>query len=399
MASPRSPLLAVLALAAAPAIGLGVGRFAYALVLPDMQAAFGWTYSQAGLPNTFNAVGYLIGAFCASRAAALVGGMRLVVGSALVAVAATTASAAVNDLAMLCALRIVLGVAGAFCLAGGGAVAIGLAQAAGPGRSLAAALFYIGPPLGIVVSALVAPATLLVVGETSWRATQLGLGAASLVLFAALMSRPLRGADAMIASGSGERAPLKPMAPLLVGYFCYGAGYIVYMTFMIAFLRHDGASPSQQAAFWCVLGAMGLASPWIWAPLFARMKGGLAAAAATLVTAIGACAPLIATSALGHAASAAIFGLGVFATTAATTVFLQHNLPSRQWASGVGAMTVAFSLGQIIGPVISGAVTDYAGGLDAGLAVGAALLLLGAMISSAQRMLASPSACPGKSGG
>ena len=61
MASPRSPLLAVLALASAPAIGLGVGRFAYALVLPDMPD-FGWTYSQAGLPNTFNAAGYLVGA-------------------------------------------------------------------------------------------------------------------------------------------------------------------------------------------------------------------------------------------------------------------------------------------------------------------------------------------------
>ena len=110
------------------------------------------------------------------------------------------------------------------------------------------------------------------------------------------------------------------------------------------------------------------------------------------VTAIGASAPLIATTPIGHAASAAIFGLGVFATTAATTVFLQQNLPSRRWASGVGAMTVAFSLGQTVGPVISGAVTDYTVGLYR--RIGAALLVLGVMISSAQRVLAAPKTLP-----
>jgi hypothetical protein len=43
-------------------VGLGIGRFAYALVLPDMRDTLGWSYSSAGFMNTVNAGGYLAGA-------------------------------------------------------------------------------------------------------------------------------------------------------------------------------------------------------------------------------------------------------------------------------------------------------------------------------------------------
>src|SRR5216110_1241826 len=57
----------ILILSLAPTIGLGIGRFAYSLVLPDMRDALGWSYSAAGFMNTINAVGYLAGALLASR--------------------------------------------------------------------------------------------------------------------------------------------------------------------------------------------------------------------------------------------------------------------------------------------------------------------------------------------
>src|SRR6266699_2663330 len=57
----------ILILSLAPTIGLGIGRFAYALVLPDMRDSLHWSYSAAGFMNTINAVGYLAGALMASR--------------------------------------------------------------------------------------------------------------------------------------------------------------------------------------------------------------------------------------------------------------------------------------------------------------------------------------------
>src|SRR5258707_9949836 len=61
------PARLILILSLAPTIGLGIGRFAYSLVLPDMRDALGWSYSTAGFMNTVNAVGYLAGALLASR--------------------------------------------------------------------------------------------------------------------------------------------------------------------------------------------------------------------------------------------------------------------------------------------------------------------------------------------
>src|SRR5205085_10543764 len=57
----------ILILSLAPTIGLGIGRFAYSLVLPDMRDSLGWSYSAAGFMNTVNAAGYLAGALMAAR--------------------------------------------------------------------------------------------------------------------------------------------------------------------------------------------------------------------------------------------------------------------------------------------------------------------------------------------
>ena len=56
------PAWLITILAIAPAIGLGICRFAYALVLPNMRESLGWSWSMAGLMNTINSAGYLIGA-------------------------------------------------------------------------------------------------------------------------------------------------------------------------------------------------------------------------------------------------------------------------------------------------------------------------------------------------
>ena len=61
------PARLILILSLAPTIGLGIGRFAYALVLPDMREQLGWSYSAAGFMNTINALGYFAGALLASR--------------------------------------------------------------------------------------------------------------------------------------------------------------------------------------------------------------------------------------------------------------------------------------------------------------------------------------------
>src|ERR1700681_4182195 len=61
------PARLILVLSLAPTVCLGIGRFAYSLVLPDMRDALGWSYSAAGFMNTINAAGYLAGALMAAK--------------------------------------------------------------------------------------------------------------------------------------------------------------------------------------------------------------------------------------------------------------------------------------------------------------------------------------------
>jgi MFS family permease len=86
--------------------------------------------------------------------------------------------------------------------------------------------------------------------------------------------------------------------------------------------------------------------------------------------------------------SAAVLGSAFFAVVAATTAFVRRNLPRSSWASAIGAMTVAFGVGQAVGPVAIGALTDLTGALSSGLWTSVVFLVLGAGIGTIQRDLA-----------
>jgi MFS family permease len=86
--------------------------------------------------------------------------------------------------------------------------------------------------------------------------------------------------------------------------------------------------------------------------------------------------------------SALVFGVAFFAVVASTTAFVRFNYPLAEWPKGIAAMTIAFGLGQTLGPIAVGAITDALGSLSYALNVSAALLALGAIATAFQRRLA-----------
>ena len=99
----------VLGLAMGPAVGLGLGRFAYALLLPSMRLDLGWSYAAGGAMNTANAVGYLIGALAAAPIAARFGDKRGFLLGLLLTAASLLATGLTSDYAVLAVLRAVAG--------------------------------------------------------------------------------------------------------------------------------------------------------------------------------------------------------------------------------------------------------------------------------------------------
>jgi hypothetical protein len=70
-----------------------------------------------------------------------------------------------------------------------------------------------------------------------------------------------------------------------------------------------------------------------------------------------------------------------------TTAFVRFNYPPAAWPAGIAAMTISFGIGQTLGPIAVGAVTDAMGSLSHALNVSAVLLAAGAILSAFQGKL------------
>src|SRR5690606_33877152 len=101
--------------------------------------------------------------------------------------------------------------------------------------------------------------------------------------------------------------------------------------------------------------------------------------------AVGAALPLVVPSIAGVWLSAALVGSSVFMVPSAATGFVKTNLPQAAWGSALAIATSLFAIGQTIGPVAAGWISDLTGSLSTGLGVSAAILILGAMIALLQK--------------
>jgi predicted MFS family arabinose efflux permease len=384
--APAHPARLILTLSLGATVGLGIGRFAYSLVLPDMRDSLHWSYSAAGFMNTINAAGYLIGALMASRLIRRFGWSAAVRGGTLACLVSLVMCALTGNYIVLSLARLLAGLGAAAGFVGGGALAAIIAQSRPERANFLLSLYYEGPGLGILASGLIAPFVLQAYGPGSWWIVWWAMTLLGSVLTVPLLLTRIDVHAGMTQAGV-ERFAIMPVAIYLAGYFLFGAGYIAYMTFMIAYVRDSGGGPAAQAAFWSLIGVSAFATPWVWRGTLALDRGGLATTIILGVNATGAAMPMFGHSPALLATSAIVFGVAFFAVVGSTTAFVRFNYPPQQWPTAIAAMTIAFGIGQTVGPIAVGAVTDALGSLSYALNVSAAMLALGAVLAGFQGKL------------
>jgi predicted MFS family arabinose efflux permease len=378
------PARLILILSLAPVIGLGIGRFAYSLVLPDMRDSLGWSYSAAGFMNTINAVGYLAGALLASRMIRRFGLPNAVRWGTLAALLSLALSALSGNFIVLSLARLLAGLGAAAGFIGGAALAATIAQSRPERANFLLSLFYAGPGLGILSSGLVAPFVLERFGPGSWWIVWWAMTLLSLVMILPLLLASL-DTNAAINRTASTKFAVPPVLIYLTAYFLFGAGYIAYMTFMIAYVRDGGGGAAAQSIFWSLIGISAFVTPWVWRRVLALDRGGLSTTIILGVNAIGAALPIFGHSPLLLAISALVFGVAFFAVVGSTTAFVRFNYPPAAWPTAIAAMTISFGIGQTLGPIVVGAITDAVGSLSFALNVSAAMLAAGAILSAFQR--------------
>ena len=388
------PARLILILSLAPTVGLGIGRFAYSLVLPDMRDALGWSYSAAGFMNTINAAGYLAGALVASKLIKRFGSSATVRWGTLACVASLALCAMTGNFIVLSFARLLVGFGAAAVFIAGAALAATIAQSHPERANFLLSLFYAGPGLGILSSGLIAPFVLQGFGPGSWWIVWWAMTLLSIAMTIPLLLTPF-DARAHIADQLPAKFAIRPVAIYLAGYFLFGAGYIAYMTFMIAYIRDAGGGAAAQSAFWCLIGLSAFVTPWLWRRVLAHNSGGISTAIILGVNTVGAALPLFGHSSAWLATSALVFGVSFFAVVGSTTAFVRFNYPPAAWPNAIAAMTIAFGIGQTLGPSATGAITDAMGSLSYALNAGAAMLAAGAIAAAFQGRLRASSSSRG----
>ena len=394
-ARPLPTLVVAAALALGAAVSLGLARFAYALLLPPMRADLHWSYLTAGAMNTVNAGGYLCGALVAPAWLRRADARTLFIGANLATALALLGHGLVTSDLSLFAMRLLAGMASALSFIAGGLLATRLAAGpdAGvrnPRGGLVLGIYYGGTGLGIFAAALLVPPLAGRAVGHAWQGAWIAL--AALALAATAVAAGATGAmrqPAMAAAVAAHRRFAWPsFLPALLAYLLFGLGYIGYMTFVISLLREEHFSDAAATAFFALLGLAVVVSPWLWAGMLQRLRGGGALSILSALVALATLLPVLSAGKVAVFGSGLLFGAVFLSLVASTTSLIRHNLPAPAWPTAIAAFTIVFAAGQIVGPSLVGLIADHFGGLRAGFACSAAVLALAALVALGQRPLA-----------
>jgi len=352
------------------ASALGLGRFAYGLLLPAMRDDLRWSLADAGAMSTANGLGYLLGALGTAAVVRRWGTAAIFRRGMVLTAVALAATALGDDYLVLLVARAAAGVSGAAVFITGGVIAARLAGRAASGTPIT--VYFAGTGLGIVFSG----ATIPPLGDhrhLAWAA----LSAAAAL--AALISRRAADTGEEETAATAGRARLRPLCGIALAYLLFATGYITYITFLSAYLADQRAPLGQVVLTWTTLGLAVVAAPALWS----RATGRGTRTLPTLLALLGggAALALVAPSPPVILASALVYGATFMGVPAAVTALIRDNTPPADWTATLAAFTVLFAAGQTAGPWLAGIVADHTS-TDATLAWTAALCALAALIAT-----------------
>lgn len=339
---------------AALAVAMGIGRFAFTPVLPMMQHDRGLTLAQGGWLASANYLGYFAGAVLATRSR-----MRaaLAITLWLFAISIATGAAAISTrFEILFALRFVAGLASALVLVHVSSWALdALSQA---GRPELRGIVFAGVGVGIVCAGL---ACIVLAGasassDTAW----ITLGGIALAVSLAIAPL-IRGAEGH-AQGPGPASPREPLARhwrLIYAHAAFGFGYIIPATFLPVMAKKILGDTALFGWAWPIFGAASALSTWLCVRLAGHLRVRDAWAGSLVVMAVGVASPVVVPGIVGILIAAVCVGASFMV---ATMLAMQEARSECGDAARplMGAMTTAFALGQIAGPLVVSGATDAA---------------------------------------
>lgn len=270
----------------------GFGRMSYTLILPAMKDGLHFSYTELGLLEMGNFVGYLFMAIVGGLLAARFGPRR-VIALALVLMSLTLAGMGlVHSFGFALAMRTLTGIGNGAAYVP--AMALGAAWFAARLRGLATGIVTAGIGAGTMIAGIIVPIIFETFGSQGWRYAWYILGAAVLLIAAVatllMRNRPAdlglvpigaeNSASALASSKETKPGTLQWGSVYRKGrvwylgfvYFMYGFSYIIYVTFFVAYLvKEQGLTAGEAGALWALAGGLSTFCGLIWGGISDRI--------------------------------------------------------------------------------------------------------------------------------
>jgi MFS family permease len=343
------------------AVAMGIGRFAFTPILPMMQVDAGLSLTAGGWLASANYLGYLLGALSAMAVRVQA---TTAIRTGLVTIGISTlAMGAAPHVGAWVVLRLLAGIASAWVLIH--VSAWSLERLTPLRRPVLTSTVYAGVGTGIAVAGAFCLVLMHAHANSAHAWTGLGILSVGATAWVWSMIRT-DGARAAAGAPRGHRWDADSVR-LVFCYGSFGFGYIIPATFLPVMAREVIDDPAVFGWSWPIFGAAAASSTFAAAALARIMANRRLWMVSQLTMAVGVAVPVLWPGIAGIVLAALFVG-GTFVVC--TMVGLQEaRLVAGAHATAlIAAMTAAFALGQILGPL---SVTFA---IEAGASVSIALL-------------------------
>ena len=360
---------------AALTIAVGIGRFSYTPILPYMISELNLTTTEAGLIASSNYLGYLLGSLIPIFPQFPKNIRSIFIYSIFISIISLFAMGLTNTFEVFILIRFIHGVFSAFVLILGTSLIVSHVQK--KGKLFLGTAHFSGVGLGMALSAIVV--SYLGFLNFTWDELWFSIGILAIMLsFQIIKFTPIQKAEVKYNLKSKNKTNLG-FSLITISYGLYGFGYVAFGTFISTMSRLTPGLEKTEPYVWFVVGVTGIPSVFFWNWFGSKIGNDIGLFLANLILGLGVLFSVLINNEFGIFISCILFGLSFVPITSMCLLEGQKRF-SGSFIVSTAILTFSFSIGQMIGPYLSGLLTDYYGSFFFSMIISSIILIFGSLL-------------------
>ena len=360
---------------AALTIAVGIGRFSYTPILPYMISELNLTTTEAGLIASSNYLGYLLGSLIPIFPQFPKNIRSIFIYSIFISIISLFAMGLTNTFEVFILIRFIHGIFSAFVLILGTSLIVSHVQK--KGKIFLGTAHFSGVGLGMALSAIVV--SYLGFLNFTWDQLWFSIGILAIMLsFQIIKFTPIQKAEVKYNLKSKNKTSLG-FSLITISYGLYGFGYVAFGTFISTMSRLTPGLEKTEPYVWFVVGVTGIPSVFFWNWFGSKIGNDIGLFLANLILGLGVLFSVLINNEFGIFISCILFGLSFVPITSLCLLEGQKRF-SGSFIVSTAILTFSFSIGQMIGPYLSGLLTDYYNSFFYSMIISGIVLIFGSLL-------------------